>query len=281
MNRALLTGINNYPGAELSGCINDTLNIKDLLIKDYGWKESDIFLLHNEKATKKGIIAALDEVFADVKPPATCVYSFSGHGAQVPTLDAKGEIDVLDEIICPQNFQWTPETMIRDKEVGTYFSKMPHGVTSYVLFDSCFSGDMTREPKGRKPRAFPVPIRIREQIISAITKLDVCSGFFDVEKRGVISVIRKFLNIKKNAYGSDTLPVGYISGCSDSQTSADTIINGKPCGAFTHYFIKNVRKYKKLPITELTKKIVMSLHMNGFFQTPQAEGLFKHNKFLE
>ena len=38
-NRALLVGINKYriPGADLNGCVNDVTNVRDVLLKDFGF----------------------------------------------------------------------------------------------------------------------------------------------------------------------------------------------------------------------------------------------------
>ena len=53
--KALLVGINRYKiaGADLQGCINDVTNIRDLLLKFFGFTFREIRALVDERATKK------------------------------------------------------------------------------------------------------------------------------------------------------------------------------------------------------------------------------------
>lgn len=60
MNRALLVGINAYPGNELRGCINDVTDMADHLVKSCGFKVEDIRLLVDERATTVGIRERLE-----------------------------------------------------------------------------------------------------------------------------------------------------------------------------------------------------------------------------
>ena len=59
IKRALLVGINAYPGAELRGCLNDVKQIHDLLTGTYGFDEKEIRILRDQEATFKGIEAGL------------------------------------------------------------------------------------------------------------------------------------------------------------------------------------------------------------------------------
>jgi len=53
MKKALLVGINNYPGTycDLMGCINDVKNMQDLLTVIFGFRTEDICILTNRDAT--------------------------------------------------------------------------------------------------------------------------------------------------------------------------------------------------------------------------------------
>ena len=68
IKRALLVGINAYPGAELYGCLNDVKQVRELLTGTFGFDEHDIKVLEDKKATLKGIEAGL----AVAKPGNTC-----------------------------------------------------------------------------------------------------------------------------------------------------------------------------------------------------------------
>ena len=59
--RALLVGINDYPGSEndLYGCVNDATNVYDVLVKYFAYAPSDIAVLTNGRATKAAILDGL------------------------------------------------------------------------------------------------------------------------------------------------------------------------------------------------------------------------------
>jgi hypothetical protein len=59
MNRALLVGINSYPGNELQGCINDVTDMAEFLVSHCGFNENDIRLLTDSRATTDAITAHL------------------------------------------------------------------------------------------------------------------------------------------------------------------------------------------------------------------------------
>ena len=47
--KALCVGINDYPGTsnDLAGCVNDTANLKNFLVKEFGFEVSGIHALSN------------------------------------------------------------------------------------------------------------------------------------------------------------------------------------------------------------------------------------------
>ncbi|HEY3116002.1 MAG TPA: caspase family protein, partial [Chloroflexota bacterium] len=59
MNRALLVGINAYPGAPLNGCVNDVTDMASFLVKPCGFAMGDIRLVTDSRATKTAIVDRL------------------------------------------------------------------------------------------------------------------------------------------------------------------------------------------------------------------------------
>ena len=53
MKKALLVGINDYPGTsnDLAGCVNDTVNLRSLLMKEFGFDASGIRVITDKRAT--------------------------------------------------------------------------------------------------------------------------------------------------------------------------------------------------------------------------------------
>lgn len=60
-NKAFLVGVNEYemPGSNLQGCVNGITNVRDVLLKYYGFAVKDVRVLADSRATKKGILARL------------------------------------------------------------------------------------------------------------------------------------------------------------------------------------------------------------------------------
>ncbi len=256
--RSVHFGLNRYPSAPLSGCVNDARDM-DQVAAEYGF--NDRLIICDDDATKAMMITAIRAAL-DVKPPAIVFITYSGHGAKWTGPGSEDEADRTTEILCPIDFAWTPETMITDDELNALFSSVKPGVSVWFLSDSCNSGDLIRDvPAGAnakqgKIRSYPnVPAEIRAR-----------------NKAGRQSISR--------AKTSELL-IGYGSGCKSDELSTDTSDeNGRPCGAFTMMFKKALatgrNKYFKTVISDTTKL----LRQSGYDQTPQAEGLRINAPFL-
>src|SRR5262249_33204890 len=142
MNRALLVGINAYPGNELHGCVNDVTDMAEFLVGHCGFDEGDIRLLTDSRATTDAIKERLNWLLDGLKAGDRVVFHYSGHGAQFPIRGANGKVTRVDECICPVDFDWTEEHAIRDKQFGDMFKLIPSGVDFEWVSDSCFSGDL-------------------------------------------------------------------------------------------------------------------------------------------
>lgn len=259
MDKALCVGINKYISAPLNGCVNDVVDMANFLVDKMGFSRDSIRLIVDDRATASAILERLEWLVRDIQAGDRVVFHFSGHGVQVATRNPKEEIDGLDECICGVDFNWSDETMIRDKQFVEIFSKLPSGVKFNWFSDSCHSGSSTRNPI--VARTYPVPADMAWRKEVAKDKNIIATGI-----KGIVN---------------DELEVGFISGCKDNQTSADTVIDGKPCGAFTHMLLKCLNNGgKDLPLTKLAEAVTMELKEAHFSQEPQAEGTRKDKPFL-
>jgi hypothetical protein len=255
MKKALLVGINNYDGCPLRGCVNDTLRLGDFLVMHRDFSHDNVRMLHDERATTANILERLEWLLHKAAPGDVLVYQESGHGTQVPTRNPEGEMDGLDEVFCPYDFNWQDEYMIRDKQFFQMFSLIPNGVRLFWISDSCHSGDMTRNMPRRiyTSKTFKRPPDIAWRNDSAK---------------------RKNLRSYRSA-GSVGLPnVGYISGCRSDQTSADTQDNsGKPCGALTDHLVNALERLpRETTLKSLVDSVSLNLYSDGYDQQPQCEG---------
>src|SRR6478736_5297868 len=218
--RALLIGINKYqiPGADLRGCVNDVEDVSSALIECYGFKKSDITILTDGAATKKAMQAGMKALVRDSKKGDVAVIHYSGHGSNVPD-DNGDESDGRDEILCPTDLNW--DDPLRDDWLRTTFDSMKAGVNLTVIMDCCHSGTNTRAflpPDAPvRTRYLPSPWAIRNVETGRSLQRSVSS-----ELRRSPKAARK----SKDIVNAD-LPEVLITGCRDTQTSADAFINGR------------------------------------------------------
>jgi hypothetical protein len=161
--RALLVGINDYPNPanRLEGCVNDVFLMSGVL-QDCGFRAEDIRVVLNDRATASSLIERFHWLLDDVPEEAERVLFYSGHGAQIPSYGATGEVDHLDECLVPYDFDWSLEHAVRDKQFLEFYSQLPYDTRFVAIFDCCHSGGMTREG-GLRPRGLTPPDDIRHR----------------------------------------------------------------------------------------------------------------------
>ena len=242
IKKALLIGI-NYTGSdnELYGCINDSENLKDFLIKKKFFKNEELIFMNDNAApdlypTKANIEKQLLDLvkFAEenLDKDIKLFLSYSGHGYYVK--DKNGdEKDGHDEVLCPVDFE-SGGFIVDDYLKKNFVDKLPENVSIVFLIDSCHSGTM----------------------------LDLRYNYKDLKQKYVHE-----LN------SETTCRLVMISGCRDNETSMDAEIfddneeRYEYQGAMTAGFIKKYQKnitYGEL-ITDMRKYLIK----DKFTQVPQ------------
>jgi hypothetical protein len=261
--KALCVGINqfkNYPSSNLQGCVNDAHDMGALLKDLLGFTAGDIITLTDSQATKTNIMSNLKSMVADAKAGkyGYLVFSLSSHGTQVP--DKSGdEGDRADEVFCPHDLAqkgnaWDPNFIISDDELHDLFVQLPKNVLLEVYLDTCHSGtglkavDMLLD---RRPRYIPPPSM---------------EAFLQVEGRRPRGLHEGLLEREITHHI-------LWAGCRSDQTSADANIGGSWHGAFTYYFVKEMRaSQNKLSRLEILKRVRADLKQGRYSQIPQLEG---------
>lgn len=165
---ALIIAIGDYPaktGWKPINSVNDVPLIKGTLLNQ-GFPESNITVLLNEQATKKGIVDALAKLNSRVKKGDIVVIHYSGHGQQI--FDDNGdETDGLDEAIVPHDafvkysHNYSGQNHLRDDEIGNivarFRNKLGKDGQLLWLIDSCHSGTATRGGITRGGEAALIP----------------------------------------------------------------------------------------------------------------------------
>lgn len=261
MNRALLVGINKYPSSPLRGCVNDVEDMAKFLVDQCGFSMSDIRLLVDDRATTTAIRERLGWLLTGVQKGDRIVFHYSGHGAQMPTRSPSGEVDGLDEVICPVDFDWSDTHVIRDKDFNQIFSAIPSEVEFVWISDSCHSGDLWKN--------FPAQ---NERVKTLIPPADINWRLHTFRAKEILNFPPSPpLTMVKAAAN---LNLAIISGCESGQTSADTSFGDRSNGALTYFLIRELQSANGLQeiLSDLVSKTKAALNSSGFEQRPQLEG---------
>ena len=124
-------------------------------------------LLTDGKGTRNAVIKAIKEAADTLKAGDIFLYTYAGHGSQLPDFNAEGEATSVDETWC------LFDGMFLDDEAYELWTRFREGVRVLVFLDSCHSGtairnapDMfdrggTMSTDGRKPRLLPLSVAAR------------------------------------------------------------------------------------------------------------------------
>lgn len=254
--RALLVGINKYPGSPLRGCVNDILATREILMARFGLTSNDIRILLDERATKKNIVERIKWLLSEQMVHDKVLFWFSGHGAYLPNRDPSKDYEYTgnDQLICPVDFDWNGTYILDDDFHALIKDKRPSCQFTAVM-DCCHSGTFYRDVHGfawgayRKDKAIlpPLDIALRDNAYNP--------------KVGHKPILKP---------RKPTIP-GFkmISGCKDTQTSADAYIDGEYRGALSWALQKTWGENPKVNLTDLMRVACDDLAEAGYAQEPQ------------
>lgn len=257
--QALLIGINEYqlPGANLRGCVNDVANMSDALTTVYGFTEDEITTLLDDAATKAAMQQAIEHLVDSAKPGDVRYLHYSGHGSNVK--DTNGdETDGRDEILCPTDLDWNDP--LTDDWLRTTIDRLNPSATLTVVMDCCHSGSNTREiprPDAPEPDVLPRFLPNPDD--------ETRGGSFTGTPRRA-----RRRRDNQNIHDVDIIEA-LLTGCRDTQTSADATIEGVFNGALTYYLAQSMRSNPQATYRELHQSTVEALYGN-YDQVPQLEG---------
>lgn len=136
VSRALVIGINKYETASpLSYAVSDAVSIRDLLVSDFGFPDSEVTLLVDEDATRQAVLKAfLRFANDDIGLDDRLVVFFAGHGHT--RTGSRGEIGYL----VPHDADMTDfSTFIRWDEL-TRNADLIRAKHVLFIMDACYGG---------------------------------------------------------------------------------------------------------------------------------------------
>lgn len=243
---AILAG-SNFVGtpSELRGCINDLVNVRAKI------EPSGITILadlHDKDMTTNNWKNAMKEAAAKAIEGDVILHMHSHHGAQTKSANGLG----LDEIWCPDDFDWSDEHMIRDKWMGDLVSSLKPGVKWIDWADCCHAGDSLRDLwcPNEKPRYIKNP-----KLINFVSNGHLNPIVAGNDRKGML-----------------------LAACRSNQTSADAFINGQSCGAFSHYFLQSLNETPNASYEKLIIRTTQMLGLGGYDQRPEMDCNFGDEK---
>ena len=150
---ALCVGIDDYPDAPLAGCVADA-KLWARTLRARGFDE--VTELHDGRATRDGLLAALRTLVRARRPGDVVVFQFAGHGTQLP--DADGD-ERLDEALCA--IDYADGGFVVDDDVRRVFADLAAGVNLTCFIDCCHSATVTRMAGAPAPRPAGQDVRAR------------------------------------------------------------------------------------------------------------------------
>lgn len=202
---ALLVGINQYhPKSEdvttLRGCANDVNAMKALLQTQYAVPEANLLALHDEAATRDGIIAGFRQhLTAQGNADTTLLFYFSGHGSQQsmpPAFQQYGGTYRKDQtLVCydsraKEDGEWLSWDL-SDKETAMLIEEAANtGAHVVIILDCCHSGSGTRTSHEAALDDFTEVREVKPRNTKAALKRQYLDGYYEkmLETQGHITL---------------------------------------------------------------------------------------------
>jgi hypothetical protein len=289
-DRALLIGIDRYQSrfvADTEGCENDAILLKEFLKMKLKFRDDDIRIVKNEKATAGNIRREVrDWLIEGTQPGDRVFFAYAGHGTRVPDEPNGDEVlDHMDEALAVYDVEpklpvvyGSPAVAvsgyITDDEVSRWVADL-NGRQVVMLFDSCHSGTISRGTSGDgRPSRF---LRFKADGGARGTQ-DIYSPDYNTnpQRRDMDVETEGFLKMAVNG-------VVVISAAKADQEAFPINASkyGRPQGALTYLFVEkqqdglipveNLQSVLNEGMDELKRARLLSRGRNGQYQSPQVE----------
>lgn len=284
IRKALLVGINAYPNAPLKGCINDVLQMEDLLQRFFGFQAADMHVLLDEAATTAAITAELAWLASGgAEADAVRVFHYSGHGSYVA--DTNGdEPEGRDECLVP--YDYVSAGMMTDDTLKGLYDQFPRTGNLTLVMDCCHSGTNNRAPGDKRFRFLPVSQEEQNRIdVAARRYADDLEAFVvqeltkvrdtQMSEKDLAATVRRLMvKFEKARFGDIRTREANVllAGCRSDQQAADARIAGGYHGAFTYFLVDAIVKANgQIAYHDAVELAGKSLFAKRYGQVPQLE----------
>lgn len=292
---ALLVGINDYvydmkkaalanrnDGLRpLSGAENDALDMRQLLIEQYGFPDDDRHIkvllsmkkgrvgnVNVQEATRQNILDNLDDFIvanAEKNPGSVVVIYYSGHGSRTDDLSGDETQDRKDETVVPADSRQGGVRDITDDELDARIKRLTEGKAKAnltLIFDSCHSGTAARSDA--------LPKEAPEEPAPAAPGTNP-------GKEAAATQAQRDAPLSLDGYAAPSKSYTVISGSMSWQQSYEMpserlADSAHPNGALTYYLMRALKQEPSATYREVMEKVASEVQQVYSYQSPQLEG---------
>ncbi|RYG49500.1 caspase family protein [bacterium] len=273
---AFMVGINDYPDvvdkdgkpvkdekgnvvdSDLKGCVNDIKNYNDLLVNKFGVKPANIKTALDKQANTDGFLNGMKWLISTAKAGDQIIFVYSGHGTRFDDPEVEEEDKKQEAIVLADEKLVTGNLF---KEVSRMASKA--GVNATFVFDSCYSGGVTRDVASYDMK--PATSRNRFFLPQYLPK----AKFLEKGKGEELKAVAK----RAPQAASEGSYMFLLAGREDQPTEdLEFKDNSLPArGLFSLVFGVMLDEEPDASVETLMKKTITLLKDKGFDQIPQYE----------
>jgi hypothetical protein len=235
---ALLVGVGDYghPQLNLQGPPYDVAAMRDVLVRRWGFKPTDIKTLVDSEASRANILAELAALSGRSGNNDEVVIYFSGHGTSALHAGLGVPLPHGSGAFIPSGFKYEADSLIvgRTDLVPAISALEAGGRRLWVISDSCYSGNQVRSSMLSKPDELPA------RMIPAVFKDKAAA------QRADLALAEKAPQAGPYPYRA----TAYLSASSEGETAKDIpsahsgklgktpTLDGAPHGAMTDALLR-------------------------------------------
>ena len=179
--RALLIGVPSVPGdpsLTLEGPAHDVEAIRNALLADWGFAQSNIDTLVGASASRSAVLGALERLADGARAGDQFFIYFSGHGTSAHDLDSKLDMDPGTGALVPADWpvgssqEMVTGLIVAKRDLRPIFERLDRsGADTFVAFDACYSGDTYKRIPEKVRRE--IPPELKERLEQDLARLDL------------------------------------------------------------------------------------------------------------
>lgn len=243
---------------DLLGAVNDAETYRSLLVNQFNVKAGNIKFITDGGANEQGFVTAIKWLLSSAKAGDQVFFQFSGHGTQ---FDSKDEADGKQEAIVLQDYTLVPGDIFN----SVAKSLSAAGVNSTFVFDSCFSGGMSRDPISYDGKA----IKSNKKRFVSFSKKE--KGKVKIANSATMASISKAASHSKQTTTGQYL---FLFAGQEGEPTSDLSFKDasiKAHGLFTLVFASLLEKMPDAPMNDAISAVADFLKEKGFAQQPMME----------